>query len=58
LSKYRQLTRQLGGADFSSKIQAPGDDLQSAVVQDWLNEFERIQHLLRLSPGLRQKHGD
>jgi len=28
------------------------------VTQDWLNEFERVQWLLRLSPRLRQKHGD
>jgi hypothetical protein len=30
----------------------------AAVVQDWMNEIERIQLLLRLSPRLRSKHGD
>jgi hypothetical protein len=28
------------------------------VVGDWLREFERVQLMLRLSPRLRQKHGD
>jgi hypothetical protein len=28
------------------------------VTQDWLNEFERVQWILRLSPRLRQAHGD
>jgi hypothetical protein len=30
----------------------------NAVVDDWLREFERVQLMLRLSPRLRQKHGD
>ena len=28
------------------------------TLQDWVNEFERVQLLLRLSTRLRQKHGD
>ena len=35
-----------------------GDALMPAVVQDWLNEFERVQWILRLSPRLRQRYGD
>ena len=38
--------------------QASGDPLLVQVTQDWLNEFERVQWLLRLSPRLRQRHGD
>ena len=34
------------------------DPLLVQVVQDWLDEFERVQWLLRLSTRLRQKHGD
>jgi hypothetical protein len=34
------------------------DDELAATLQDWLNEFERIELLLRLSPRLRRKHGD
>jgi hypothetical protein len=28
------------------------------AVGEWLGEFERAQLILRLSPRLRQKHGD
>ena len=28
------------------------------TLQDWLDEFERVQLMLRLSGRLRQKHGD
>jgi hypothetical protein len=30
----------------------------AATVQDWLDEIERVQLMLRLSGRLRQKHGD
>jgi hypothetical protein len=33
-------------------------ELQAAVVQDWLDEFERIHWIVRLSARLREKHGD
>ena len=40
--------------------QAPGapEEHYAAVAQDWMNEIERVQLLLRLSPRLRAKHGD
>jgi thiol-disulfide isomerase/thioredoxin len=58
LSRYRQLAGELRGAGCSSGL-APADDLVlEQVIQDWLNEFERVQWILRLSPRLRQKHGD
>jgi hypothetical protein len=28
------------------------------VVQDWLDEIERSQLILRTSPGLRSRYGD
>ena len=55
LSKYRQLMQEFGGASCPTGI---GDSLLGQVQQDWLNEFERVQWILRLSPRLRQKHGD
>ncbi|MCA9073995.1 MAG: thioredoxin family protein [Planctomycetaceae bacterium] len=55
LSKYRQMASSLTGAACSTGI---GDSLTDAVVQDWLNEFERIQWMLRTSGRLRQLHGD
>ena len=58
LSKYRDMTSALTGAACPSGIVGPGDDLLSAVIQDWLDEFERAQLILRTSGRLRQKHGD
>ncbi len=58
LSRYRQIASQLDETDESSPSVISGEDTFSAVVQDWLNEFERIQLILRTSPGLRRKHGD
>jgi thiol-disulfide isomerase/thioredoxin len=51
LTRYRELAAmQLGG-------QGP-DNVRAAVVQEWLDEFERIQLMLRLSGRLRKLHGD
>jgi thiol-disulfide isomerase/thioredoxin len=58
LSKYRQMMRDQTGPSCPTGITIPGDPLLSLVTQDWLNEFERAQWLLRLSPRLRQLHGD
>ncbi len=57
LSKYRQLMRDQAGDSCPTGLAVPGD-LAAQVTQDWLNEFERVQWLLRLSPRLRQKYGD
>jgi hypothetical protein len=58
LSKYRQLARDQLGPSCSSGIAPPHQELLDAVTQDWLNEFERTQLVLRLSSRLRQLHGD
>jgi hypothetical protein len=58
LSKYRQLMRDQAGPSCPTGLVIPDDSLLSQVTQDWLNEFERVQWILRLSPRLRQKHGD
>ncbi len=55
LSKYRQMASSLTGAACSTGI---ADSQTDAVVQDWLNEFERIQWMLRTSGRLRKLHGD
>jgi hypothetical protein len=36
----------------------PPADAIAAVVGDWLDQFERVQLILRLSGRLRQVHGD
>lgn len=58
LSRYRSIaSRQLGVAcDIPGVLVA--EDEYNATLQEWLNEFERVQLLLRLSARLRQKHGD
>ena len=58
LAKYRDSAASLGGAACPTGIVLPGASLQAAVIQEWLEQFERVQLMLRLSPRLRQKHGD
>jgi hypothetical protein len=58
LSKYRQLARDQLGPSCPTGIGAPDKSLLAAVTQDWLDEFERVHLLLRLSSRLREKHGD
>ncbi len=58
LSKYRQMIRASVGDLCPTGTALPGDTLLAQVTQDWLDEFERVQWLLRLSPRLRQLHGD
>ena len=58
LSKYRQMMRDQAGDSCPTGLAVSGDPLPAQVTQDWLDEFERVQWLLRLSPRLRQKHRD
>lgn len=58
LTKYRQLAAQLGGETCGTGIVKGADPVQLGIVQDWLNEVERVQWMLRLSPRLRRVHGD
>lgn len=57
LAKYRSVVQHLSGAACSTGL-PEGGPLTEQVVQDWLNEFERIQWMLRTSSRLRQLHGD
>ncbi len=58
LSKFQQLAADLTGAACPTGLVNPATERLAADVQDWLNEFERIQLMLRLSGRLREKHGD
>jgi thiol-disulfide isomerase/thioredoxin len=58
LSQYRSLAAQLGGAGCPTGIVAAGTPLLAQMTQDWLDEVERVQWILRLSPRLRARHGD
>lgn len=54
LSKYRAMMHEQCGAAV-----LPGkDSLLAQVTQDWLDEFERAQWILRLSARLRKMHND
>ncbi|MFK7962292.1 MAG: thioredoxin family protein [Phycisphaerales bacterium] len=58
LTRYRAMAeKQLGGACPLPGAPVPADEL-AGTLQDWLDEFERVHLLLRLSGRLRQKHGD
>ncbi len=58
LNRYRALAARQLGPSCPTGIVAPGAEELAATVQDWLNEFERVQLMLRLSARLRQKHND
>lgn len=56
LSHYRELVGAgRGDAPNTTSKLANSDD---RIVQDWVNEFERIQWLLQTSPRLRARYGD
>lgn len=58
LSRYRAIAaKQLGAACPLPGAPVPPEET-AATLQDWVDEFERVQLLLRLSPRLREKHGD
>ncbi len=57
LSRYRSIARnQLG--DAAHVLAPPPADPVREVLREVLELFERAQLLLRLSPRLRQRHGD
>ena len=58
LAKYRDMASKLEGAACPTGLVAPSQLLLADVTQEWLDQFERVQLMLRLSPRLRQKHGD
>jgi thiol-disulfide isomerase/thioredoxin len=57
LRRYRALARKQLGAACPTGIGGPDPDEVAATLQDWVDEFERVQLMLRLSARLRQKHG-
>jgi thiol-disulfide isomerase/thioredoxin len=56
--RYRSLARKQLGPACPIGLAPPDADEVAATLADWLIEFERVQLMLRLSPRLRQKHGD
>lgn len=58
LSTYRRMAVSHLGPSCPTGLVAPDDEALAAAVADWLDQFERAQLILRLSPRLRQRHGD
>ncbi|MEM6472351.1 MAG: thioredoxin family protein [Planctomycetota bacterium] len=58
LATYRNMAATQLGPSCPTGIGAVNTSLLVNVTQEWLNEFERIQLMLRLSGRLRQLHGD
>lgn len=58
LTRYRSMAARNLGAACDIPGATISEDEYSETLQEWLNEFERVQLLLRLSTRLRQKHGD
>lgn len=58
LSRYRALAaRKLGPSCPFPGAPVPPDEI-AATLADWVDEFERVHLLLRLSPRLRERYGD
>ena len=58
LNRYRAIALRRLGPSCPTGILPPEKAELEATLQDWLNEFERVQLMLRLTPRLRQKYGD
>lgn len=58
LSRYRATAAQRLGGTCPAPGALPPDDERAATRQDWVNEFERVQLILRLSPKLLERYGE
>ncbi|HEY2880876.1 MAG TPA: thioredoxin family protein [Pirellulales bacterium] len=58
LAEYRQMAAEPAGAACTITHVPMQQTLLDDITQHWLNEFERMQLMLRYSGRLRQLHGD
>jgi thiol-disulfide isomerase/thioredoxin len=58
LSRYRELAAAQVGPSCPTGIVLPDDSAIAAVTREWLDEFERVHLILRLSPKYREQYGD
>lgn len=58
LAKYRTLVSTLSGSACPTGLVADEATLTAAVVQEWIDQIERIQWMLRTSGRLRKLHND
>ena len=58
INRYRAVALRKLGPLCPTGIFAPEREELDATLADWLNEVERVQLMLRLTPRLRQKYQD
>ncbi len=58
LSGYRRKALEYLGASCPTGIVPPDGPALESTLADWIDEFERAQLILRLSPSLRARHND
>ena len=58
LSIYRRLAEEQLGSTCPTGLVPPAASALAATTAEWLDEFERVQLILRLSSRLRALHGD
>jgi hypothetical protein len=58
LSTYRKKAQRELGPTCEVGLVPPAAEELAVEIDEWLDEFERAQWILRLSPLLRQRHGD
>jgi hypothetical protein len=58
VSTYRRLAAEQLGPACPTGLVPPAAEALTTTTTEWLIEFERAQLILRLSPRLRNKHGD
>ena len=56
--RYRAVAARKLGPSCPIGIIPPEKDELEATLVDWLNEVERVQLMLRLTPRLREKYKD
>ncbi len=57
LARYRILAAEQLGPSCPTGLPPDGSEF-AAVTAEWVNQFERAQLILRLSPKFREKYGD
>jgi thiol-disulfide isomerase/thioredoxin len=56
--RYRAIAARKLGPSCPIGVVPPDKDELKATLEDWLNEVERVQLMLRLAPRLREKYKD
>ena len=58
LSTYRRMAAERIGPACPTGVVPPPEEELATVTKEWVDMFERVQLALRLSPMLRERHGD